>query len=374
MISRNSCAVCNGEFQNIYTLPNTPISFTCTNKPHIITEQLSYVICNECRTIQLSQLIPLNVLYAENHNFVSVGEVWSNYFKLFCAKITNIITNKNILEIGCPSGKIANKLDNYNKWYIVEPNINTNIECKSNIFYIEQFFDEHFSIDDNIDIIVHSHLFEHIYDPNVFLKKSYEILNDNGEMFFGIPNMQYIAEHNLCPFFGVMFEHNIFYNKENISYLLKKHHFEIIEIYDYLNHSILFHVKKCSQLHADNTEICKITQVSLSDFLNGVQLTHDFIIKCKQIIHDNDIKVYIFGASYNTQLLLTMGLSDLNISGILDNCISKQNKYLFGHDILIQSPNVIANEHCIVILRNGYYSGEIAVQLQNINPNTVVIM
>ena len=31
-----------------------------------------------------------------------------------------IISNKNVLEVGCPSGKLALSHDNYKKWYIVK--------------------------------------------------------------------------------------------------------------------------------------------------------------------------------------------------------------------------------------------------------------
>ena len=68
-----------------------------------------------------------------------------------------------------------------------------------------------------------------------------------------------------------------------------------------------------------------------------------------------------------------MGLNDINIFGILDNCIEKQNKYLYGYDILIKSPNILKNEDSIVILKNGVYSNEIYDQIININKNTYII-
>jgi hypothetical protein len=83
--------------------------------------------------------------------------------------------------------------------------------------------------------------------------------------------------------------------------------------------------------------------------------------------------IYIFGAYYNTQILLAMGLNDINIFGILDNCIEKQNKYLYGYNILIKSPNILKNEDSIVILKNGVYSKEIYDQIININKNTYII-
>jgi SAM-dependent methyltransferase len=221
MIKREKCSICEKNLiNNFYYIDNIPIKLYCSNEYINKTERLSFFNCTYCNTTQLSELIPLDILYSDSHNYISVGNVWNNYFKLFAEKIINIIDKKNILEIGCPSGKIAQQLNNYNKWFIIDPNKNENIKFKDNIYFIQSLFDNNFNISDKIDIIIHSHLFEHIYEPNIFLKKCYDILDDNGEMFFGVPNMEFIAKNELCPFLGIFFEHTIFLNKINITYLL----------------------------------------------------------------------------------------------------------------------------------------------------------
>jgi SAM-dependent methyltransferase len=210
-----------------------PIKLCCIDAPDLTSQQLSFSICKGCNTIQLDKLIPLNVLYSSSHNTVSVGKVWEGYFTLFCKTIEQLIINKNILEIGDPSGRIANASSGFSNWYIIEPNKNENIVFKQNIHFISAFFDENFNINKieknkTIDIIVHSHVFEHMYSPNTFLKKCYEILVDDGEMIFGIPNMEHIALNELAPCLGIFFEHTIFLNKENVSGMLIKNGFKII--------------------------------------------------------------------------------------------------------------------------------------------------
>lgn len=124
-------------------------------------------------------------------------------FFIFLSKLHPNIENKTILEIGCPSGKLALNLDNYKKWIIVEPNKNKMIDFHEKINFIETFFDDQFTTNEPIDIITHSHLFEHIYKPNNFLQKCYEILTDEGEMIFGVPNMEHFTISNKTPFLGV---------------------------------------------------------------------------------------------------------------------------------------------------------------------------
>ena len=372
---RTNCVICANKISHIYKLSSIPLASSVTEMPISNFDDLSYSICNTCNTIQLDKLMPLHILYGESHNFSSVGEIWKNHFLFFSEKIEHIINDKIVMEIGCPTGKIANLCCNYKKWYAVEPNINTDSYKLQNINFIREFFDDNITnhINEKIDVIIHSHLFEHIYEPNIFLKNCFDLLSDDGEMFFSVPNMQFIADNSIVPFFGVFFEHTIFLNKENITYLLEVNNFIIVDIFYYKNHSIFFHVKK-------NKEITKpkfITNISdINKFNNNIIYYNEFILKCKYQISkiQNQYKnIYIFGAYYNTQILLAMGLNNINISGILDNCIEKQNKYLYGYDILIKSPNILKNEDSIIILKNGVYSNEIYDQIININKNTYII-
>jgi len=347
-----------------------PIKLSCIDTPETNTSNLSFSQCIFCNTIQLDKLIPLNILYSQSHNYTSVGKVWDGYFKLFCDLFTPIVSNKIILEIGDPSGKIANRINGFDKWYIVEPNKNSNIIFKDNIEFIEGFFDSNFKIDKRIDIIAHSHLFEHIYEPNQFLTNCYELLTPSGEMFFGVPNMEHIGTNALCPFLGVFFEHTIFLNKQNITYLLESNGFEIVNIYDYLSHSTIYHAKKINKTN-------QIDVVPINNFNNlFTETLHtytDFITNTNNILISSNLPVYIFGASYNSQIILALGLNQENIYGILDNCVDKHNKYLYGYNLKIFSPCILKDQNSIVVLKNGYYVEEIKSQLLGINSNTIII-
>jgi len=375
MIQRTKCAICEFDtsYNNtIFSLNNVPNKITCSDNIMKTYSEMTFIQCKNCNTIQLQNLIPLDILYSDSHNFTSVGNLWKGYFKLFTEKIKKIVNNKTILEIGCPSGKIANNLDNYNKWFIVEPNKNKNIIFNKKICFIEKFFDNNFKIDEKIDIIIHSHLFEHIYFPNDFLKKCNEVLKEDGEMCFGVPDMNYFTESKDTMFLGLFFEHTIFLNKENIVYLLNKNNFEIIDIIDYENHSTIYHCKKISTKIVLNM-VC-ITNY-YDKFINTIDIYKKYIIKCNNIIQNTNKDVFVFGASYNTQMLFVLGLDLKNIKGILDNCKEKYNKYFYGYDLKIFEPlSILTKKDCIIIIKNGNYVDEIKTQILSINKNTEIII
>jgi predicted SAM-dependent methyltransferase len=380
LICRLECAICFSELHHVYKIDNMPIKLSCIDTPDLTSEQLSFSICKVCNTIQLDKLIPLDVLYSSSHNTVSVGKVWEGYFQLFCKIIETHIINKNIIEIGDPSGRIANASNGFSNWYIVEPNKNETIIFKKNIHFISDFFDENFNINgkikekQSIDIIVHSHVFEHMYSPNTFLKKCYEILTASGEMIFGIPNMQHIALNELAPCLGIFFEHTIFLNKENVSYMLIKNGFKIIEILDYENHSIIYHVKKVKKENIIDSKLSNNIHITNYNdlFMNTIYKWKSFIEKCN--FYDESYNIFVFGASYNTQYLLELGLNSIKIKGILDNCKEKQGKFLSGYALQIFSPDIMKDlSNCIVIIKNGYYTNEISEQLVSINKNLLIV-
>ena len=378
MIKRNICINCDKPTEIIYTEYNVPISFTVVTKnTEYKYSNLSYGYCNKCNIIQLNELVELHILYDTGHNYDVIGNTWKQYFSQFTELLIPYISKKNILEIGCPSGKIAKNCDHYDSWNIIDPNVKTFENTKINS--IPNFFNEKSRFDFNIDVIVHSHLFEHIYYPIPFLNKCYNILEENGYMIFGIPNMEYIMKNKISLFFGVMFEHNIFYSVTNIIKMLEQTNFKIIDVSFYKNHSIFFKVQKT------NTSGYKYTLTNNVFSTDNLNLKEKFM---ENIIHyDNCIKtwinylktitdnkvIYIFGASYNTSLLLHKISNRINIKGILDNCVEKQGHYFYGYNYQVSSPTILKNENGIVILKNGVYNEEIKKSLLKLNINTIFL-
>jgi len=376
---RNKCIKCNQLNEIIHTEYDVAISFTTVdNNTDYKYSTLSYGYCNECNILQLNELIELDILYESGHNYQVVGNTWKQYFSQFVELLIPYINEKNVLEIGCPSGKLAIKCDNYNTWNIIDPNVK-NFENEK-INGIPNFFDDKSFFGFNVDVIVHSHLFEHIYYPIPFLNNCYNILEENGHMIFAIPNMEYIMKNNSSLFFGVMFEHNIFYSVTNVLKMLEQTNFKIIDVSFYKNHSIFFKAQKTSSIEYNYTltnNIYSTDNLNLKEqFKNNIAYYDNCIEKWIKYINNenyNTKNIYLFGASYNNNLLLHKISNRLNIKGILDNCAEKQGKYFYGYNHLILSPALVESEDSIVILKNGVYAEEIKKQLLELNINTILL-
>tara|TARA_R110001592_G_scaffold27387_8_gene101401 strand:+ start:3634 stop:4752 length:1119 start_codon:yes stop_codon:yes gene_type:complete len=370
ILERKNCIYCKTALEKILELEKFPIKFACVKeKEEWENTTLSFSYCNNCKTIQLDKLIDLKTLYSVSHNTNIVGNLWQNLYTFIKNIITEDVEKSNVLEIGCPSGKILKTQDKYNLWYIIDPNVMS--INKENVLTINDFFNENTKLENKIDLIVHSHLFEHIYDPIKFIQNCYNILENNGKMVFAIPNMEYHLINNISPFGSLHFEHTIFHTKKKIVKYLQENGFQILNIYDYEKHSIIFETKKTT--NNINKYIIKDNTNYLKKFYLNVEFNKKFIEKCTSFLKKEKKNIYIFGASIYSNVLLYFGLDKLNISGILDNSVAKHNKYLYGYNIKIYSPEILIDNNSIVILRNGIYSEEIKKQIIQLNKNTIII-
>lgn len=366
--NRENCVLCGSKIVHKYTTQMPVFMGTIQN---IINYKISpYTICEceNCGEVMIKELLDLTDVYLSNHNIDVVGDLWTNHYNDFSNFISKDVENKIILEIGDPTAKIASKVENFKKWYIVEPN--ANMSNDGNIIFIDSFFDNTFNDVKDVDIIIHSHYFEHSYDPNEFLKKCNEILKEDGIMFISVPDMENLLNNEKSIASILHFEHTFYLNKEVITYLLNKNGFSIESEKNYKNHSIFYKIKKTNKLIKDiKLKISSKFDIIWDKTLTNINVINDIL---GNINHNN---VYIFGAHVTTQFYLYNGINEKKINGVLDNSKNKNNKILYGTNKVVYSPEIIRdmNECVVICSHTGPYYNEISNQLKSLNKKIDVI-
>jgi 2-polyprenyl-3-methyl-5-hydroxy-6-metoxy-1,4-benzoquinol methylase len=375
LIERNTCVLSdNSNLEFLYTFKNFPIFMGSTEKD--ISDDLfvdmEWVINKNNGLIQLKKLIPLNILYHKSHGAGFIGKTWNEHHKSFAffLKDFNI---KSVLEIGGSHGLLANEFHKIKnaKWTIIEPNPNPINSEK--ISFIKTFFDDNFKYDGEFDTIVHSHLFEHIYEPSSFIKKLSDLLDNGKYLIFSVPNMNKMLElkYTNC----LNFEHTLFLTEPYIENLLSKNGFKLIKKEYYLdNHSIFYSYKKdktTKLIELPN----RLYEKNKNIFLEYIEYYKNLIFDINNKIENTDNKIYLFGAHIFSQYLISFGLNQNNIVSILDNDLTKQGNRLYGTNLIVDNPLVLKYEkEPIVILKAGIYNEEIKLDiLKNINNNVIFI-
>ena len=88
-------------------------------------------------------------------------------------------------------------------WTMVEANPNVYNDIKVKL--IKGFFDSTFELRDKVDVFVHSHVFEHMYEPNEFISNISGFLNKDELHILSIPRMQVMLEQGYTN--CINFEH-----------------------------------------------------------------------------------------------------------------------------------------------------------------------
>ena len=371
---RISCLTGSEDFVSIAKVEDFPVFFGVTDKPEEddLYAVMEWFLERETGLIQLNKLIPLEVLYQEQHAY-GFGETWENHYLNFSDFLCHI-KPLNVLEIGAGQGRIAQictSSDSVKNWTIIEPN--PTFEETKKIKVITGFFDRQFNFDSEFDTYTFSHVLEHAYDPKDFLTCIYEKMRKSDNLIFSYPNLKAWLKKKFTN--SLNFEHTIFLTVEHLETLLKNIGFIIVRRADYLDHSHFFHVQKGVvpevPIKYDNNS--DENHQLLMDF---VQFHIDEVNVLNNKLNDIPTKsVYLFGAHIFSQYLKVFGLNTSSIVSVLDNSRQKEGKRLYGTNLFVQHPEVLCDkEKPVVILRAGPYNEEIKNQiLSTINAQTTFI-
>ena len=375
LIFRNSDVVLKQkDLVNLYSFKKFPVFMGCTNqeKKLDLLADMNWSISKESGAIQLNPLLPLEVIYKEQHGSGCVGDLWNQHHLAF-AKFVHFFNFKTVLEIGGLHGilsKLYQDLDETIDWTIIEPNpIPVN---GVTAHFIKGYFDDQFTFAKQADAVIHSHVFEHIYDPHIFLNHISNFLSDEKYMLFSLPNLEEMLKRKYTN--ALNFEHTIFLTEPYIEYLLSKHHFRVIKKeYFKEDHSIFYACIRDSKVQSSDLpkELFEYNKTLFLEYVNyHNQLIDELNSKIKKL--QKDQKLYLFGAHIFSQYLISFGLNVNHLDCIIDNDINKQGKRLYGTDFKVFSPKILSNDNDpVVILKAGVYNQEIKKDiLENINSKT----
>jgi 2-polyprenyl-3-methyl-5-hydroxy-6-metoxy-1,4-benzoquinol methylase len=373
ILRKESVITGKNNLEHLYTFKDFPVFFGCTSKPaeDDITSDMTWEIDPLTGIIQLTELIPLDILYMEQH-VDATGHTWRNYNDDFSQYV---LKNKigNILEIGGGSGKIANIIINKDKdinFTVVEPN--PTFEEKSNLKVIESFFSKDLKQQiGNNQTVIFSQMYEHVYNPEEFLLEINEFLPLGGRMIFAYPNLEYWFKNKYTN--AINFEHTMLMTDYYVDYFLKKVGFSILEKVEYGTHSHFYTVEKTN---------IKETVLLDNRYEHYKKMFEDYIDYHKRLvdyinnkIKEIDTEIFLFGGHIFSQYLISFGLDTSRIINILDNSPMKQGKRLYGSNLIVENPKILYRyNNPLVILKAGMYNKEIIEDItNNINPNTLFL-
>jgi 2-polyprenyl-3-methyl-5-hydroxy-6-metoxy-1,4-benzoquinol methylase len=350
-----------------------PVFMGTTNKKlsSDLRADMNFYISKKTGIVQLNPILPFNIIYKEGHNSGLVGKLWQKHHIEFSKFIRRFNPN-SVLEIGGGHGILSKYYFESKKidWTIIEPNPSPVKGCRAK--FIKGFFNKDIIRKIKFDSIVHSHVLEHVFYPKKFMLDVSKSLKLGQIMFFSVPNLREMVNRKYTN--ALNFEHTLYLDQYIIDYLLKLNSLKIIQKKLFKkDHSIFYAVKKVKKIQNLNfkNQYKKNLKLFNSFFNNFSKTINELNNKIKS--HENK-NIFLFGGHVFSQFLINSGLLNERISFILDNDVSKQNKRLYGTDLIIKSPKIVKKKlKPLVVLKAGVYNKEIKKQILKINKSTKFI-
>lgn len=370
VIRNKSVITGKGNIEQLYTFKDFPVFFGCVDHgpEKDVKADMSWAICPESGVIQLDKLIPLNILYQEQH-VDGTGSTWEQYYQDFVEYIRKQ-SSGDILEIGGGAGRLADIFIGCTKgtsWTLVEPN--PLHKGSDRIKIARAFFDENFKYEGKTDTVVFSQVMEHAYDPNAFVSSIAKFLPIGGKIICAYPNLKLWLERKYTN--TINFEHTMFLTDYFVDYLFVKYGFAIKDKYFYKDHSIFYVAEKLERPAGATFENQYVEYKKI--FNDFIQYHYDIVRSLNEKISDFDGEVYVFGAHIFAQYLFAFGLDQTKIVSLLDNSGLKKEKRLYGTNLLVHGPEILKGKGKVgVVLKVGIYRDEILEQLKKINPEVVI--
>lgn len=367
---RNKCVICeNYHFQNVFDIISS-IDFVSKEdfSPNEI-ETLNFIGCINCGCIQLQNLFNADKIYEQPMTCFN-GPCLNKHYELFSDFIVKnkLYNNDVIFEIGGSYGRLAKLLINNYK--------NNNTQIKYCI--LELFTENYLPIENveyisgncetyefkDVNTIIMSHVFEHLYEPRSFLKKI--SLSNVKEVFISIPDMESLTR--IEDINNLNIYHTFYIDTNFITYLFKEYNYELKNIYNYENNSMFYYFIK---------EQKTITNMLIKN-INLIDSQSKFYYNLKNKINKIkiDIPFYICPSGHYGRVVYYYLNENVkkNVLGFLDSDPMKIDKRLCGTNCFnYKKEKIIMNKNFIVLIVSKKHTIELTDELLSYNDKTTFI-
>jgi len=389
---RTNCIICGAASDEpLIELPNFPLTGIYTGEKmeqtttKIAFADQSFHLCTNCGHGQISNIIDPDILYDSTYCFrTSASKTAIKANDIFLSFINRITGNrhfKNIVEIGCNDLYLLNSLSCKSEQLIgIDPILKDREQELSNdkFIIIGQLF-ENINLKDYASshnmLVLCSHTFEHIDNPQVTLKKLFDYADETTLFFFQFPGIEALVDN--CRFDQIFHQHLNYFSSSSFTYLLNELGGELIDHTVNPHHwgSLLVAFKKTKNKidrPFTDTNFEKISPAKILKnyalFKNIMQLTGEHLETLK------DEKLFGYGAAQMLPVLSYHLRNDFSaFDFILDDDQTKEGLFYINLPVCIKSPNNLNLTEATIVITAPDNSRQILPKAVSLNPKRIIL-
>ena len=355
----NSCRLCSGAFysKTLKLRDTPPANELYPSRELAITADkfpLEVVMCKECKHVQLKHIVNPKRLFDDYVYKSGTSNFFINHFDKLAELISKSYpVTSYVLEVGSNDGILLESLSKRNiKSIGVEPSEYLAEECiaKGQIIYNSYFdketADKIVKTHGNASVVLGNNVFAHIDNLREAFDNVSKVLNPEGLFIFEVAHLKYILIDGI--FDTIYHEHMSYHTAISMEKFCKNFGLKMIKIEKVSSHggSLRFFLSKDQNAKIDPSvdEVIKEEMALNLDNEKVLELIEEKINIIKASVNSlmkelpSSSKFFGYGAPAKVVTFLAqMELEEINLVGIIDDNISKQQRYLPGSGFEVKS-------------------------------------
>jgi dTDP-4-dehydrorhamnose reductase len=395
--NRDKCRLCNSYNLNVFfNLEPTPPANHFVLHPVIQSKiPLDVAICNDCKHIQLLQIVDpkyqySNYLYVSSTSNTMITHLQNNvdYFTNFL----KLSKEDNILEIGANDGVCVKYLLEKGFTNIIGIDPAENINKRHNLPIICDYFGSNILEKDtfknkcnSFKLIYAFHCCAHIENIQDVFSTVYKLLDENGTFIMEVGYFYEVFKNN--SFDTIYHEHIDYHTCKPISDFCKKNNLLLYKVRENMiqGGSIQFFFSKNLEKEVDKSVIDTIEKENKIE-LHNISTLNKFkinVLRCGKDINYILNSLYTYGkkiAGYGASAKSTTFLHQFKLSGklfefIIDDSVYKQNYYSPGLHIPIKPFDILQIEKIdYIIILSWNFADDLIKKLESYIQNGIRII
>ncbi len=340
-----NCRSCkNKKLTKLYTLGKQTLTgiFPPKKNAKITKGELSMIICNNCRLLQLEHNFDANEMYGVNYGYMSsLNKSMISHLKLKALSLKNrykLKSKDNVLDIGSNDGTFLSFFNNKFNLFGCDPTIKKFSKYyRKDINQLPLFFSSKLFNDKKFQLVSSISMFYDLPDPLTFAKEINSILSKDGVWHIELSYMPMMIKNR--SYDTICHEHLEYYSLRSLKYLLDKAGLKIINLsFNQINGGSieLDIVKKKSKLNECKHLINWVLESERLNKYNEIEKHKLFFKECQNhkillkklliTLKKQNKKIIGYGASTKGNVLLQY----CNINSKILDYIAEVNKFKFN--------------------------------------------
>ena len=341
----NKCRSCkNKNLIKLYTLGKQTLTgiFPPKKNAKITKGDLSMVICNKCKLLQLEHNFDANEMYGDNYGYMSsLNKSMISHLKLKALNLKtryNFKSKNSILDIGSNDGTFLSFFNKSFKLYGCDPTIKKFSRFyRKDINKLPFFFSSDLFKNKKFSLITSISMFYDLPDPLHFAKEINSLLHKDGIWHIELSYMPMMIKNR--SYDTICHEHLEYYSLKSLKYLLDKAGLKIINLsFNQINGGSIeldiaqkkSKLKECKHLISwvlESERLNKYNEVSKHKFFFKECQNHKILLKKLLLtLKKQNKKIIGYGASTKGNVILQYCNIDSNIL----SCVAEVNKFKFN--------------------------------------------